>query len=179
MSDIDMGGEFATRLKNESFLRFVDNSRMGVLIIQRGYLKYFNKQFMEIFGYTSAEILKWKKREFYKMVHPEDLSNLVKYFRIQADKKTVTVRFRGVRKDGEIIPIENYICHIYYDNKTAYLSSYIQLENPIEERYLPNSINIKEKRKILLDYDPNIIRFLEDNNLKFEIVRQWLYQIKQ
>jgi len=35
------------------------------------------------------------------------------------------------KKDKKIIPIENYICHIYYDNKTAYLSSYSLIETLI------------------------------------------------
>lgn len=176
MSKVKVNDEFSTKLKNETFLRFADNSKMGVLIIQRGFLKYFNKQFTEIFGYTEEEILSWKKREFYKIVHPNDLPNLLKNFKIEDDRKTVSVRFRGVKRDKKIIPIENYICRIEFNNKTAYLSSYIQLKKSVEEMYIPKIIKIKEEKKIVSDYHPNLIKFLEDNNVDFKIIKHCSYR---
>jgi len=56
MSKVINNGEFTTKLKDEQFLRVADNSTMGVLIIQRGYLIYFNKKFSEMFGYSQEEI---------------------------------------------------------------------------------------------------------------------------
>lgn len=176
MSKVKVNDDYSTKLKNETFLRFADNSRMGVLIIQRGFLKYFNKQFTEIFGYTKEEILKWKKREFYKIVHIDDLPNLVRSFKIEDDRKTVSVRFRGVKKDKKIIPIENYICHIKYNNKTAYLSSYIQLMTPTDELYNPKITKIKEEKKIVSNYHPNIVKFLVDNKIDFEIIKYCSYR---
>ena len=120
-------GEFTTKLKDEQFLRFADKSTMGVILIQRGYLQYFNKRFQEIFGYSHEEILTWKKREFYKIVHPDDLQNILQQFTIE-DSKTVSVRFRGITKDKRIINIENYVCRMTYNNKSAYLSSYVLLD---------------------------------------------------
>ena len=79
MSDIDTKGVFTTKLKDETFLRFVDNSNMGVLIIQRGFLKYFNMRFTEVFGYTKDDILKLKKREFYS---PSRQDNQTRWARI-------------------------------------------------------------------------------------------------
>jgi len=176
MSDAKPNNEFTTKLKDETFLRFADNSKMGVLIIQRGFLKYFNKQFMEIFGYTKEDILLWKKREFYKTVHPDDLPHLAKRFRIEHDKKTVSVRFRGIKKDKIVIPIENYNCHIKYINKFAVLSTYIQLKEPIDEFYIPKITKVKEEKKILLDYHLNIVKLLEDNNIEFQIIKHSSYQ---
>ena len=91
--------EFPTKLRNETFLHFADNSTMGIIIIQKGHLKYYNQKFGEIFGYGEEEISKWRKREFYKIVHPEDLSHLVEYFKVEDDKKTVLVRFKGSKQD--------------------------------------------------------------------------------
>jgi len=99
MSKIESNEDFTTKLRNETFLHFADNSTMGIIIIQRGHLKYFNEKFSEIFGYTQKEIQNWRKREFYKIIHPEDLSHLVEYFRVENDKKTVSLRFRGIKKD--------------------------------------------------------------------------------
>ena len=176
MSEVKNDEVFSTKLKSETFLRFADNSKMGVLIIQRGFLKYFNKQFAEIFGYTENDILNWKKREFYKIVHPSDLPNLVKNFKIEDDKKTITIRFRGVRKDKSIINIENYNCQIKYNNMFAVLSSYIQLERPIDEFDIPKIIKTKEEKKIVATYHPDIANLLEDNSIDYEIIKHSSYR---
>ncbi len=176
MSKVKVNDVFTTKLSNETFLHFADNSAMGVLIIQRGYLLYFNQKFTEIFGYTPEDINNWKKREFYKIVHPEDLPYLTENFKIEADKKTVSVQFRGVRKDNHIIDIENYMCYIKYNNKTAYLSSYIPLEESFDEFYIPKLIKIKEEKKIILDYHPDIVKLLVDNTVKFEIIKHSSYR---
>jgi len=168
--------EYATKLYNDQFLHFANNSTMGVLIIQRGYLKYFNQKFTEIFGYTKEDILNWKKREFYKIVHPDDLPNLVKNFKIENDKKTVSVKFRGVTKNNKIINIENYNCRIEYSNKTAILSSYAKTSPKEKEVYTPKTITIKTGKKILIGYDPKIIEILKDHNIKFDIMKHCSYR---
>ncbi len=169
MSKVEINEEYPTKLRKDTFIHFADNSAMGIIIIQRGYLKYYNQKFAEIFGYSEEEISKWKKREFYKIIHPEDLSHLVEYFKVEDDKKTVSLQFRGISKDKKIINIENYICHIYYNNKTAYLSSYIPLEKVYEKDYTPQTAKITTKKKIILDFHPNIIKLLKDNKVKFDI----------
>ncbi|MFX1322763.1 MAG: PAS domain-containing protein [Promethearchaeota archaeon] len=176
MSKIETDKDFTTKLRNETFLHFADKSTMGIAIIQRGHLKYFNEKFSEIFGYTEEEVAQWKKREFYKIVHPEDLAHLVEFFKVENDKKTVSLRFRGVRKDKKIVNIENYICHIKYNNKTAYLSSYILLEEPYNELYGPQTIKITKKKKIVLDYQTDIIKLLKDNKIKFDIYNACSYR---
>jgi PAS domain S-box-containing protein len=176
MSKVKINEDFTTKLREVTFLHFAESSTMGVLIIQRGYLQYFNQKFTEIFGYAVDDILKWRKREFYKIVHPEDLPDLIRRFKVEDDKKTITVRFRGVKKDNSIIPIENYMCYIKYNNKTAFLSSYIFLEEFSDEYYIPRLIKIMEEKLILLKFSPKIVKYLEDNNLNFEIIKHSSYR---
>ena len=176
MSEAKSNEEFTTKLRDETFLHFAESSTMGILIIQRGYLQYFNQKFTEIFEYTNEDILKWKKREFYKIVYPEDLPDLIRRFKVEDDKKTVSVRFRGVKKDKSIIPIENYMCYIKYNNKTAFLSSYILLEESSDEYYIPELIKTKEEKLIVSKFSPKIVKYLEDNNLDFEIIKHSSYR---
>ena len=60
MSRIEGNEKFITKLSDEQFLYFAERSPMGIAIIQRGYLKYFNQRFTEIFGYDKSEISNWK-----------------------------------------------------------------------------------------------------------------------
>ncbi|MHA1374450.1 MAG: PAS domain S-box protein [Promethearchaeota archaeon] len=172
MANVGIDKEFSTLLSNEQFLHFANNSRMGVVIIQRGYLKYYNQKFMEIFGYSKEEVANWKKREFYKIVHPEDLSYLVKYFKLEDDKKTLVVKFRGIRKDKRVIEIENYICNIKYNDMTAYLSSYVSLEGS----YLLKTAKLTTRKLLRLDYAPKTLKLLKENNISFTIIDNLSYR---
>lgn len=179
MSEATINEEFTTKLKNEQFLYFADNSYLGIALIQRGHLIYSNKRFGEIFGYSQEEISKWKKREFYNIVHPEDLKHLVETFKIENDKRTITIRFRGIKKDKSIINIENYNCQIKYSNKFAVLSSYILLEETFEEEpYTLKMIKMKKEKIIILKYHPDIEKLLKDSNLKFEIYNHSSYRVE-
>jgi len=170
MSIIGVEGEITAELKDEAFLYFAGNSSLGIVLFQRGHLIYFNKKFAEIFGYSEDEITKWKKREFYKIVHPEDLRELTQRF-VQEDQRTVSVRFRGVKKNGEIILIENFNTVVYYNGKRAISSTYLELKELFKEMmYQPISTIRKENQKIILDYHPGTIKILENNNLKFDII---------
>lgn len=164
MSKILKENGFTTKLKDDQFLRFADNSIMGVLIIQRGYLKYFNKKFQKIFGYSQEEISNWKKREFYKIVHHEDLQKLASQFKFEGTR-TASVCFRGITKQGKIVPIENYVCKISYDNKSAYLSSYVILNNSTES--IDNIA--KENIKIEIELPDIFKKYFEYLELNFNI----------
>ena len=169
MSEVGKNGFFTTKLRNETFLYVADNSSLGILIIQKGYLKYYNKKFQEILGYSPEEISKWKKRDFFKIIHPEDLNQLLQNLKIE-DDKTVSFRFRAITKVCRIINMEIYLCIIRYNNERAYLLSYSPLEEiSKEEIYTPKEITIKTKKKIVLDYQPDIINLLKNNKIKLDI----------
>lgn len=118
-----INGELITKFKNEQLLNFTENSILGWVLIQRGFLIYNNKQFCEIFGYSQDEISEWKKKEFYKIVHHEDLKKLVEFI-TKENKTTVYINFRGIKKNSEIIPIRNCVLVVKYNGTNAYLSSY-------------------------------------------------------
>jgi len=176
MSKMEVEGEITTKWKDDQFLYFAGNSSLGIVLIQGGHLIYFNKKFAEIFGYSEDEISKWKKREFYKIVHPEDLKELAQRF-VHEDQRTVSVRFRGIKKNGEVILIENYNSIVYYNGKKAVSSTYLELEEPFKKMmYQPTTVIMKESQKIVLDYHPETVKILEDNNLKFEIIEHLSYK---
>lgn len=176
MSKVEINEEFTTKLRDETFLHFADNSNLGILIIQKGYLKYYNKIFQETFGYTQEEISQWKKRELFKLIHPEDLSQLLQKLKIEGDN-TVSFRFRAITKAGKIINVEFYLCIIKYNNQRAYLLSHSPLEEVSkEEIYATQTIKITKKKKIVLNYHPNIIKLLKKNKIEFEIHNMCSYR---
>ena len=56
MSKTELNERFYTTLKDDHFLYFADNSNLGILIIQKGYIKYVNKKSVETLGYSLQDI---------------------------------------------------------------------------------------------------------------------------
>ncbi len=177
MSKSDLNEKLTTELKDEHFLYFANNSYLGILIIQKGYIKYVNKKSIDILGYTLEDITKWKKREFFKIIHPEDLGRLMQNLTIE-DKDAVSFQFRALTKKGKIITVNTYLNIIKHNNERAYLVSYIPIGKSKKKDDLFNSIITRRKieKKILTDYHPKIIKLLKDNSVEFEIVNQHIYR---
>jgi PAS domain S-box-containing protein len=149
---------------------FAEKSDMGILIIQRGNIKYLNEKFIDLFGYSREEISNWKKREFYKIMHPDDLKNIFQNLKFEGNK-TLSVRIRGITKENQIILIENFACQVDYFHKRAVLSSYAIIPNinelRVNEQSTRISINFSEKdleiiRIIALLKNQTIEAYIED-----------------
>ncbi|MFX1490580.1 MAG: PAS domain-containing protein, partial [Promethearchaeota archaeon] len=56
----------------EKFRTIAEQSFMGIIILQDGIFKYFNKQAANINGYSMEEIQNWEPYEFQKLIHPDD-----------------------------------------------------------------------------------------------------------
>ncbi|KKM23037.1 hypothetical protein LCGC14_1619290 [marine sediment metagenome] len=167
MSKVINNNGFTTKLNDDQFLRFADKSTMGVILIQRGCLIYFNTRFGQIFGYSKEEISNWKKFEYFKIIHPDDVPKLMQKMKIE-DNKNVSLRFRGVTKKGDIINIENYICRIKYNNKYAYLSSYVLLDCPIEKNNEILRVSLEFKGDLAKNYK----KYFEYLELNFNIEKK-------
>ncbi|MDZ7734726.1 MAG: PAS domain S-box protein [Gammaproteobacteria bacterium] len=88
------------------FRTLVEQSLVGIYLIQDNYFRYVNPQFCEIFGYRENEIL--GKLTVEDLVAESDrklvTDNLSR--RQEGKIKEAHYSFNGVRKDGAIINVE-------------------------------------------------------------------------
>lgn len=145
MSEVKDDEEIFTILNNDSFNQLAEHSQMGITLIRRGFLKYFNSKFEELFGYTKEEIQSWQKFEYFKIIHADDIPKLLEIMKIE-DSQNVTLQFRGVKKDGSSIPIENYVYRIKHNNKYAYFSTYVQIRSFSDENTIPPKLNLMKEK---------------------------------
>jgi len=90
----------------ELYRDLVERAGIAILIDDRkGTVKYANRRFAEIFGYSQDEI---KKLSIRSVVHPDDLEKVMKYHsgRIKGKKVPSRYEFKGIRKDGSAIYLE-------------------------------------------------------------------------
>jgi len=118
----------------EKFRNISDQSLIGIGIVQDNIVKYVNKKFADIFGYTVEDMLNWSPEEFMITVHPEDkefVFNQVKKKQVGSEDYLENYQFRGITKSGEIIWIENFTKSIMYEGKAADFVAFIDITERI------------------------------------------------
>jgi PAS domain S-box-containing protein/putative nucleotidyltransferase with HDIG domain len=94
------------RESKERYKDLVEKAGVAILVDDReGKLRYCNKNYAELFGYSMEEI---KKHTVSTLVHADDVERVIQYHKGRIEGKDVPSRYEcgAVRKDGSIIHIE-------------------------------------------------------------------------
>ncbi|HEX9615339.1 MAG TPA: PAS domain S-box protein, partial [Bacteroidota bacterium] len=105
----------------------VENSLMGICIIQRGRFTYVNPQFARLFGYSETEILGLPSvldvvTDDDRPVVRKDLAN-----RLGREVSHISSRFRGRRKDGREILVEVHGSRIGHNGETSIVGTVLDI----------------------------------------------------
>ncbi len=161
--------ELKLKESEEKFRTITEQSLLGIAIVQDDAFKYVNQRFADIAGYSIAEMKNRTKKDFGKLIHPEDRAMAVE----QARKKQSGIenaithyQHRAINKDGKIVWIDNYSKNIIFDGKSADLITLLDITDKInaeqklkesEEKYrqlfkiLPLSLILISREGIYVD----------------------------
>ncbi|MHA2182815.1 MAG: PAS domain S-box protein, partial [Promethearchaeota archaeon] len=137
----------------EKFRSITEQSFMAIIVIQDGIFKYFNERTADINGYSVEEISNWQPYEFSKHIHPDDKDFVMNQVRTKQAGDTGVLnqyQYRIIKKNGDIIWIENFSKPINYQGKPADLAMIIDITEKIQAEQ-----KIKESEKILKDFIHN------------------------
>ncbi len=112
--------EEALRESEERFRTLIDGSSQGILVHRNLRTLYVNQSLIEMFGYDSAdEILALESREV--MTAPEERARLLGYHkaRLRGETAPVDYEYKGLRKDGAKIWLENRSFRIEWEGGPA------------------------------------------------------------
>ncbi|MFX0024673.1 MAG: PAS domain S-box protein, partial [Candidatus Hermodarchaeota archaeon] len=132
----------------EKFRTIAEQSFLGIGIIQGGKIKYLNKTILRITGYNQQEVSNWSTKEFFKLVHPEDLAIAIKKFQRMETGNLGTsgaYPYRIFTKSKEIKWIEINSRVIQYQGKKAILVSLID----VTPRKKAETLIIEENKRLL------------------------------
>ncbi|MEO5941856.1 MAG: PAS domain S-box protein, partial [Ferruginibacter sp.] len=109
------------------FRGLVEQSMVGVYIIQDEKLMYVNPRFAQIFGYGSHEMNDQFTAE--KIVHVDDHEKVLNHIRarIQGKYKSMNYEFKGLHKNGEILYLEVFGTFTLYQGKPAIIGTLINV----------------------------------------------------
>ena len=109
------------------FRRLVEQSLMGIYIIQAGHFKYVNPKFAEVFGYTPEEIVSSKRVS--DLVSPEDRGLVEENIRrrLVGELASLHYSFTGLRQDGLPVSLEVHGSQMDFDGRPAIIGSLLDV----------------------------------------------------
>ena len=118
------------RTSEEPVWTILNHSILGIALIQNNTLKYLNKCFAEIFGYSITEIREWPLEGFVILVHPEEREFMCEQWR-KIQRETIngalTYPIRGVTKSGATMWLEVFFTQILLERKPAVLMQVVDI----------------------------------------------------
>lgn len=104
----------------------IENSLVGVYIMQDGKLEYVNPRLCEMSGYKHEELLGLKVSEF---IYPVDLPLVNENIRKRFNNEISTIKYeyRAIRKDQSVITFELYGSKIVYNGREAIIGTVIDI----------------------------------------------------
>jgi len=121
--------EDSLRESEAKFRSLVENSLVGVYIIQDGRLVYFNPRFAAIFGYSREEL---ENVELEQTIAPSSRALVMENIRKRLDKEVQSIhyRFRGLKANGTEFDVEVYGTVTEYGGRPAIIGTLLEVTCP-------------------------------------------------
>ncbi|TKJ22974.1 MAG: hypothetical protein CEE43_04465 [Promethearchaeota archaeon Loki_b32] len=134
VSLLNISDRIKTELKlkesEEKFRTIAEQSSLGMIIQQDGFIKFANSAVSDIIEYPLEEIHKWTAEETLQFVYKEDLPLIIDKLkqRQEGDFESINqYECRAITKSGKIKWINVYTKPIIYQGKNAVLSTFIDI----------------------------------------------------
>jgi PAS domain S-box-containing protein len=127
----------------------VEQSIVGICIVQDGRFAYVNRRFAEVFGYPQEELLALES--VLDLTDPADRARVAENIRKRMDGEVDTLRypFRGRRKDGAPVDVEVHGTRVELEGRPALVSVLLDVtEQARAERRLRRS---EERLRLIVD----------------------------
>ncbi len=111
----------------KKFKNVAEQALAGIYILQDGVFKYVNAKFAQMFGYTVEECL--NDLPFKNLVYAADLAMVEEQVRSRTSGEVQFVHytFRGLKKNGQIFPVEVYGAASDHKGKPAGLGTILDI----------------------------------------------------
>jgi len=158
----------------EKFRTLVEQSQVGVYILQDSKFVYVNPLIEQISGYSAEELI--RMGGFDQIVHKEDRELAAGKYdnRLNGLAPTDDYVLRVVKKDGAIAYIQTIASRIIYRNEPAVLGSVIDITHSLQENNRINKAVIaaqeKERIQIGMELHDNIQQILAGAMLTVDYV---------
>jgi PAS domain S-box-containing protein len=163
--------EEALKESEEMFRNPVEHSPVGVYLFQDNIIIYSNPKFAEMLGYTRNEI---SNKFFEQLVYADDLQKVRETISELVNNKQAAgyVQFRGVKKDGTIIDLEEYGSSMIFRHRPARYGTIIDItEHKQAEEALRES---EQKYHDIIDNATDLIQSVTPEGNIIYVNQAWM-----
>ncbi len=156
----------------EKFREISEQLLMGICILQDDKIKYVNKKFANIIGYTVEEMMNWDPSEYIKTVYPEDRKKAIEQARKkQRGEKDIMINYqtRAIKKTGETIWIDNYSKTINYGGTYADL---VMIKDITDQKMAEQKLRESEEKYRLITENANDMISILNQKMVFEYINE-------
>jgi len=155
------------------FRRLIEQSLVGIYVIQNDRFAYVNPKMAEIFGYSPDEMT---SRPVFDFIAPESRpmakENMVK--RLRGEVETIHYELRNLRRDGKVIDVEAHGGRVEYNGQPAILGALMDVTERKEvEAQMERQ---RSELQIVLDTVPALI-FYKDTGHRLVRVNEELVRL--
>jgi len=175
MLDEIVANESQLKDSEAKFRSLVENSQVGVFIIQQEKFVYMNPVFEKQSGYPKEELL--GQVSFDVLLHEDDQPFVRRNYEQRMATGNAADRYvvRAIRRDASIVFIEVIASKIIYNNAPAVIASVIDITDRLHEENRINKAVIdaqeRERMQIGMELHDNVQQLLAGSLLTLDYVR--------
>lgn len=178
LRDLQKKSEDELRESEEKFRNLVEQTLVGVFILQDQHFIYVNPGFEKMIGYSKDCIL--NEISFDDIIHEDDLERVKANYvqRITGRKPSDQYTFKAIRIDGSVIFVEAIVARIIYNNRPAVIGTVVDITDRVEEEKrigkAVNDAQEKERMQIGMELHDNVKQILAASLMNLDHVRSHL-----
>ncbi len=175
--DSQKKSQMALVQSEEKFRSLVEQSLVGVYIMQEENFVYVNPGFAKIMGYSIDEL---KEASFNQWIYEEDIEKIKENFlsRVSGEKPTDQYTFRAVRRDGALLYIEAIVSKIIFGNRPAVIGTIVDITDHVEEEKrigkAVNDAQEKERMQIGMELHDNVKQIMAASMINLDFLKNRL-----
>lgn len=149
--------EQALQEAEAKYRSLVEETMVGVYLIQDDQFVYANPRMLEIFGATAEEVIGRSPLEF---VTPDDRAVVADNIRkrMRGEIKIIRYGFRALRKDGTPFDVEVHGALTNYKGRPAIIGSLIDITE--RKRYIEALQDSEERYRQLFEHSPDMVMLI-------------------
>ena len=175
--DSQKKAQIALVQSEEKFRGLVEQSLVGVYIMQEEKFVYVNPGFEKIMGYSIDEL---KETSFNQWIYMEDIKKIKENYlsRVSGEKPTDQYTFRAVRRNGALLYIEAIVSKIIYGNRPAVIGTIVDITDHVEEEKrigkAVNDAQEKERMQIGMELHDNVKQIMAASMINLDFLKNRL-----
>jgi PAS domain S-box-containing protein len=120
------------RESENKFRKLTEKSSFGIFLTQKGFYRYLNNRFAEIFGYQPEELI--NRRCLPELVHPDDWPVMEEIIRQRKTdpRPSHNYQIRGITKDRRTVYLDVYSSRMVYQGQPSTIGSIIDCTDRFE-----------------------------------------------